>query len=463
MPGPASNAALRGPIRSAGARDARRPPRKLISRLRAFRHHPRLRPLLSALLGLLPLVLWPPVDAAAHGRSVSYSSWALTEDGARVQVRIALLELTRLGIPLPGVAGPGREGSDDPVGTYLADRLDLLVDGTACRRDAAPTHRQDEQGFAVYRWSLTCEASGERRIRSRILLDRAPSHLHFARLTLPAADGRPARILERVLTEADPDWTLPGPGAADIDPAESAGTSLTGYGALGIEHILTGWDHLAFVLALVLLAGSLGEVARLVTGFTIAHSITLALATLRWVEPQTGPVEAVIGFSVALIAAENAWLLGGRGLTIPALATAGLLVLALLAAAGIGTLPVLALLGLALFTASHFGLLGTARDPGRLRVLLAFAFGLVHGFGFAGVLAEMSLPTERLAAALLGFNVGVEIGQLAVVAVLWPVLVWLESVRGGRPHRLVADVAGAAVCGVGLFWFLTRTFGAGAP
>jgi hypothetical protein len=75
----------------------------------------------------------------------------------------------------------------------------------------------------------------------------------------------------------------------------------------------------------------------------------------------------------------------------------------------------------------------------------------------------MSLPTERLAAALLGFNVGVEIGQLAVVAVLWPVLVWLESVRGGRPHRLVADVAGAAVCGVGLFWFLTRTFGSGAP
>ena len=213
----------------------------------------------------------------------------------------------------------------------------------------------------------------------------------------------------------------------------------------------------------MLLARSLGEVAKLVTGFTVAHSITLALAVLRWVEPQTGPVEAVIGFSVALIAAENAWLLGGRGWAIPMLATLGLVAAAGLAAGGVGGLPALTLLGLALFTASHFGLLRVARDPGLLRVLLAFAFGLVHGFGFAGVLAEMALPTDRLAAALLGFNVGVEVGQLAVVVLLWPILMLMRRVADGRPHRVFAEVAGAAVCGVGLFWFVTRAFGPGGP
>jgi len=416
--------------------------------------------LVLTLVLMLP-VLWP-VSASAHARSVSYSSWSMTTDGARVQVRVSLLELTRLGIPLPGLSGAGRGDDPDAVGRYLADRLVLLSGETPCAPTGPPHTRPTDEGWVVYRWTVSCSTSGPRRIRSRILLDQAPSHLHFARLTLAGEDGRPERIIERVLTEADAEWALPGSDDAATSGAATSGTSLGSYLALGVEHILTGWDHLAFVLALVLLARNLGEVARLVTGFTVAHSVTLALATLRLVEPQTAPVEAVIGFSVALIAAENAWLLGGRGWTVPAIATAGLVVAASIAASGASTVPTLTLLGLALFTASHFGLLRVARDPGVLRVMLAFAFGLVHGFGFAGVLAEMSLPTDRLVAALLGFNVGVEIGQLGVVALIWPVLAWLRSIGAGRPYRLFADLAGATVCGVGLFWFVTRTFGPGA-
>ena len=89
---------------------------------------------------------------------------------------------------------------------------------------------------------------------------------------------------------------------------------------------------------------------------------------------------------------------------------------------------------------------------------MAFAFGLVHGFGFAGVLAEMALPTGRLAPALFGFNVGVELGQLAVVAVVWPALAWLAR-HWVVWHARIAEVGSAAVCGLGLFWFATRTFG----
>jgi hypothetical protein len=87
---------------------------------------------------------------------------------------------------------------------------------------------------------------------------------------------------------------------------------------------------------------------------------------------------------------------------------------------------------------------------------VAFAFGLVHGFGFAGVLAEMQLPTERLASALFGFNLGVELGQLGVVALVWPALRALEAGGHGRLHRRVAELGSAAICGLGLYWFLTR-------
>jgi hypothetical protein len=233
------------------------------------------------------------------------------------------------------------------------------------------------------------------------------------------------------------------------------------YGRLGVEHILSGWDHLAFVLALILLARNLGEVARLITGFTVAHSLTLALAVLGWVRAEAAPIEALIGFSVALIALENGWSLGGRGRGIPRVAVLGLLVMTGLAAAGFGSLAVLTLLGLAVFMASHFELLRRSPDTGLHRVALAFAFGLVHGFGFAGILAEMQLPSDRLASALLGFNLGVEVGQLAVVALIWPVLALLRRTSNGAPHRLFAEFASGAVFATGLYWFLIRTLGSG--
>ncbi|MEE8581820.1 MAG: HupE/UreJ family protein, partial [Myxococcota bacterium] len=236
---------------------------------------------------------------------------------------------------------------------------------------------------------------------------------------------------------------------------------LAGYLALGMGHILSGWDHLAFVLALLLLARSLGEVAQLVTGFTLAHSVTLALAVLGWVRPAEGAVEAVIAFSVALVAAENVWIVSRGDRRLLAGVVGGLLLLTALAVAGVGALPLLCLIGLTLFSLCHFALLSRVRRPARQRAALSFAFGLVHGFGFAGILSEMTLPTERLAPALFGFNVGVELGQLAVVAVVWPALRALARAEDPRWHRAVTEFGSAAICGLGVFWLVTRTFGAG--
>jgi hypothetical protein len=129
-----------------------------------------------------------------------------------------------------------------------------------------------------------------------------------------------------------------------------------------------------------------------------------------------------------------------------------------LSLAGMGLIPWMILFGIALFTACHFGLLATVQSPANLRVAVAFAFGLIHGFGFAGVLVEMSLPTDRLIAALFGFNVGVELGQLAVVALVWPVLRLLARPSTARVHGWVTELGSAAVCGLGLFWFVTRSF-----
>jgi hypothetical protein len=405
----------------------------------------RVRVLLAAGVAL---ALLPSAFASAHSRSVSYSSWTLDDAGARVRVRIPLLELSRLAMDPDFDVGSG-----GPAARYLASHLSMSAGGEPCAVREAPLALRAPQGWAHFQWRVDCAASGQRVIESSILLREAPSHMHFARIA--GADGGG---LERVLLESEPRWVLTG-GDASGGTASAQGTDLLGYVTLGVEHIASGWDHLAFLLALLLLAGSLREVAGLVTAFTAAHSVTLGLATLGWVRPEAAAVEALIGFSIALVAAENAWLLGGRGRVVPSLVTLGLIALFAFALSGVGVVSPATLLGLALFSGCHFGLLERAERPARLRAAVAFAFGLVHGFGFAGVLAQMQLPTDRVVPALLGFNLGVEIGQLAIVALIWPVLRGIERASPLRWHRGVAEVGSAAVFGLGLYWFLERWVG----
>jgi hypothetical protein len=394
----------------------------------------------------LALALGAALPAAAHTRSVSYSSWQLDASGATVQVRISLLELSRLAFdPVLDV------GSGGPAAQYLAGHLALRAGGAPCAVAEPPAAEPAPKGWAHFRWRIACAASGPRSLESSVLLDAAPSHLHFARV---AGDGLAVR--ERVLTEAEPAWTLE---TASAGPPAAAGTTLLGYIGLGILHITTGWDHLAFLFALLLLARRLREVAVLVTAFTAAHSVTLALAVLGVVRPNGAAIEALIGYSIALVAAENAWLLAGRGIAVPAAVAIATALLAVGAVFGAGSVGPLVLAGLALFAGCHFALLARAAHPERLRAAVAFVFGLVHGFGFAGVLAEMDLPTARLAPALFGFNVGVELGQLAAVALAWPALLAIARASPQRWAPRVVEAGSAAVCGLGLFWFATRAFG----
>jgi len=153
-----------------------------------------------------------------------------------------------------------------------------------------------------------------------------------------------------------------------------AAETLVAYFAIGLEHILLGFDHVLFIVALILPGGTLLSLAAMVTAFTVAHSLTLALSVLNILTLPSQIVEPVIALSIAYVAFEN---LTGR----PALSR---------------------------------------------RWAVSFIFGLVHGFGFAGALAEVGLPASGLVSALVGFNLGVEAGQMLIVAVLLPLLIWLR-------------------------------------
>jgi hydrogenase/urease accessory protein HupE len=199
------------------------------------------------------------------------------------------------------------------------------------------------------------------------------------------------------------------PGAAEV-----AATYLR----QGVEHILFGFDHLLFVLALVILVRDWRRVAITVTAFTLAHSITLAAATLGFVNVPGPPVEATIALSIMLVAAE---ILNARR--------------------------------------------GQPSLTARLPWLVAFSFGLLHGFGFAGALAELGLPQHAIPVALLFFNVGVEIGQLvfvaAVLSLIWAVRhVALQLWEAAFVKRALDRLDVATAYGIGVVascWLIGRT------
>ena len=390
------------------------------------------------ILGTAAALALVAASALAHDRTLSYSTWDVRGREATVVVRLSHLDVTRF-----EWAASAGDALDRTLGEQLVRLVRLHAGATTCGVADGPRPLAAQPGELVQEWRLRCPGDGPLRVESDLLFDVAPTHLHFARVRLDGVD-----LDERVLSTYERAWPLAG---------DTRGTGLGGYLLLGVEHILSGWDHLAFLLALLLIGGSLGDVARVVTGFTAGHSLTLALAVLGLIHQERAPLEALIGLSIVLVAAENSWLVGTRGRLVPAAIAGTLALLAAAAAAGHGTVPALTLAGLALFVACYFGLLGRLSRPAALRAAVAFVFGLVHGFGFAAVLLEARIDARRIAHALFGFNVGVELGQLAIVALVWPVLILIG--RRSALRLAVVEVGSAAVAALGLFWFVSRAYG----
>lgn len=398
----------------------------------------------QALLGLVLLLAGG--QALAHNLGTSYSQWRLDgpstsgpgRQGAEVQARVSQLQLSRLQLDLRYTPDYLKQ-----VGQLLAANLQLWAGEQRCPASQVQA-RQESDGWVTASWRVDCPGPDDWLIRTRLFETVAPSHLHFVRVDTP---GQPPQ--QQVLNFAAPTLSV----APNADPAQGAWRHFI---TIGIEHILGGWDHLAFILMLILLAGSLRDVAWVATGFTVAHSLTLAAASLGWVLVDQARVEALIGFSIVLVATENLWLSSARDVWIPRLLPLALLAFALL---GGSHLPqpfpsALLLAGLLLFTICYFALLAETRQPQRWRLALTFLFGLVHGFGFAGLMGELRLPPAQLIPGLLGFNIGVELGQLFVIALIWPLLLVLR--RYPRTAAWSSQGVSAAAAGLGVFWFVTR-------
>jgi hypothetical protein len=334
--------------------------------------------LLFALLGLAG-------PASAHKPSDSYLSLDDTaRQGAPLQGRwdIALRDLDyAIGLDADN---DGRltwdevRGRHDAIAAYALARLHLARGGQACALAAGEqlVDRHTDGAYTVLRFSARCPGAGPLQVEYRLFADVDPQHKGL--LSVTRADG----VRSVVLGSDNPRVTI----------AEGGGQGFASFVREGIWHIWIGYDHILFLLSLLLPAvlvwrdhrwhavagprAALLDVLRIVSAFTLAHSITLSIAALGIVHLPSRWVESAIALSVLLAALNNLRpLFHGR------------------------------------------------------RWAVAFAFGLVHGFGFANVLADLGLQSGALAAPLVGFNLGVEIGQLAIVAAFLPLAYAFRNTR----------------------------------
>lgn len=366
----------------------------------------KLRPLFFSLVALLSTLVAPRL-ARAHEVGLSRGEYRIDGQTLVAELIFARSELKSLVTPLDengdgALTATELQHARDALSRAVTGRISVRAGDGPCEGQLDDLELLEEDGLSlrsVYRCPSTPRAV---RVRLDLFDDLPYGHRHLARTE---AGGVPN---ETVLFGQTRELMVVGgaaektPGHAKTEPPQKPRReSFFGFFRMGIEHILFGYDHLVFLFGLVLVGGRLRALLLVITAFTVAHSITLGLAVLSVVAPPGRIVEPLIALSVAYVGIENQFV----------------------------------------------------KDAEK-RFRITFPFGLVHGFGFAGALGEISLPKPEIPGALVAFNLGVEAGQLAVLALVLPLILY------ARNNAWFADkgvkLTSLGIAALGVVWFVLR-------
>jgi hydrogenase/urease accessory protein HupE len=341
-----------------------------------------------------------PVLAFAHPLSVSYSTISYNESGIELIYSIDVLsvtESTQIGL----IDKQKLRESQAQINEWIKQKISLKADGVLQSGELKSMEIENKQALALTLVTAVYHFADVKSVQKISLddamyLENTPNYTNL----LVFKEGN--RVSETVLKGDQRHWETTIGEATEGGAQAEARSGWIDFLFLGAEHIITGYDHLLFLLALLLRKQSFKQYAAIVTAFTIAHSITLSLAVLSVVSVPSRWVEAIIALSICYVAVEN-----------------------------------------------------LIREKISHRVLITFLFGLIHGLGFAGILTEMDIPRTHLALSLISFNAGIEIVQITLVALLLPLLgMWQRS-----SYQKIGLLAGSGIIAlIGAFWSLERLF-----
>lgn len=332
-----------------------------------------------------------PAPSSAHtNNSEGFSTMEVKEKSLDYELK---LDLEELGHALNKGTEEKELINNKMVEQYINSHIKLFADSQLIEGSLEKSDIEmiNEKPFAVINLIYTMEHKPQKLVMeyNMFMDDSDPSHANFATIKM---DGKQQ---EKILTFESRELEI-----GELSLLQNGKQFVV----LGLKHIFTGYDHILFIISLLFGAKTFRHILSLVTAFTIAHSITLALATFDIVQLPSRFVESAIALSVVYVALMNIF-----------------------------------------------------NKDSKHQPWLAFAFGLIHGFGFAGILSEMRLDTNHMAASLLSFNIGIEIGQLIIVSLVYPLILWIKKLTL-KPIKWVIPGTSAAILAFGLVWFIQRAF-----
>lgn len=363
-------------------------------------------------MGLLTLsTLLLASEAQAHKAGLSSGQYGVRGQVLTVEIVFERGELAKLAAGVDtnedgSLSTTELEAGRAALGEAIFGHIDVRGDGARCQWSIIDARIVEADGVLLAALFACPMDTSQVRVSFDLFerLTKGHRHLYAVSVGEQEQDG--------VATASQPSFeiVLPVSGEArargKVSTPSARRAGVIALFKLGVEHILTGADHLVFLLGLVLVGGTLRSLFGVVTAFTVAHSISLASAALGWWAPSPRIIEPAIALSIAYVGIENFFV----------------------------------------------------RDASK-RWRLTFLFGLVHGFGFAGGLMEVGLARAKIPSALLSFNLGVEVGQLAVLAVVLPLL-W-RARRWAWFQRRGVVALNVAITLAGLGWFVERTLWGG--
>ena len=384
----------------------------------------------------------------AHYFSESFSKWNVVDNKVEANFSLLTLESTRIFQVenYQKIMFEENLSETDVFKIYLSQHLKVTSEGKNCPLIDEIKELNSQVGSLNLSLNFDCPSNKEIKIINNALFNLVQSHIHIARIYI---DNN--LYTEKALFFNDQSIDL-----NEEKENNSFSNSFYKFFSLGLDHILSGYDHLLFILGLLLLVTNLKRLLLVITGFTIGHSLTLSLSVINIIQVKSSLVEALIGYTIMFVGLEYLYKENNDHRVSMIFITTLSLLLLIFGNLINPNFPYFLILGILLFSLGYFYLLKNLNSENNLLSIITIIFGLIHGFGFGGFLLGSKISSENIFSGLLGFNLGVEVGQIIFVLLILLIYKLLMTLKITKIIEVMKNLSFFAVVFFGFFFFIQR-------
>ena len=384
----------------------------------------------------------------AHYFSESFSKWNVVDNKVEANFSLLTLESTRIFQVenYQKIMFEENLSETDVFKIYLSQHLKVTSEGKNCSLVDEIKELNSQEGSLNLSLNFECPSNKEIKIINNVLFNLVQSHIHIARIYI---DNN--LYTEKALFFNDQSIDL-----SEEKENNSFSNSFYKFFSLGLDHILSGYDHLLFILGLLLLVTNLKRLLLVITGFTIGHSLTLSLSVINIIQVKSSLVEALIGYTIMFVGLEYLYKENNDHRVSMIFITTLSLLLLIFGNLINPNFPYFLILGILLFSLGYFYLLKNLNSENNLLSIITIIFGLIHGFGFGGFLLGSKISSENIFSGLLGFNLGVEVGQIIFVLLILLIYKLLMTLKITKIIEVMKNLSFFAVVFFGFFFFIQR-------